>query len=150
MLGTILFKAIHFPNSGVNMPRTTLKLKPCAVTMGKPFDTDGNRLCPVYVKMKKVLEARGWEQKSFYASKVPQGDVCYFKFEGIEKVQENGGNVGILFSANVNIEGLNKTSGSTCIVNLTLESYNPENKITTINHSSESEIINFLEEQLRA
>ncbi|MCK5024067.1 MAG: hypothetical protein KAR56_00455 [Thermoplasmata archaeon] len=117
--------------------------------MGKPFETNSKRLCPVYEKIKEILVARGWEQKAFHASKVPQGDMCFFKFEGIENVLENKGEEFILFSIGVNIEGLNKASGSTCIVNITMESYNPKNKFVTINHPFENKIMALLEEHIQ-
>ena len=132
-----------------HMSKTSLKLKPCAVTLGTPFDSSKSRMCPVYKNMKVILEARGWEQKAFHASKLPQGDMCYFTFDGIEKVQENGGKVGILYSLNANIEGLNKSSGSTCIVNMSIDSYEPKNKLVSINHSSEEEILNILADEIR-
>ena len=124
-------------------------MKPCTVTMGKPFDTSRNRMCPVYEKMKIILEARGWKQKAFHASKLPQGDMCYFKYDGIEKIQENGGEVGILFSLDVNIEGLNKASGNTCMVNMTLESFEPEKKLDPIHHASEDKLLSYFEETIR-
>ena len=130
------------------MPKTTLSLKPCTVTMGKPFETSRNKMCPVYEKMRIVLEARGWSQKAFHASKIPQGDMCYFKFDGIEKVKNNGENVGILFSLDVNIEGLNKSSGNTCMVNMTLESYEPDKKLNPIHHASEDKLLSYFEETI--
>ena len=117
--------------------------------MGMPFDTSRNRMCPVYEKMKIVLEARGWKQKAFHASKVHQGDMCYFKYDGIEKISDTKGGVGVLFSLDVNIEGLNKTSGDTCMVNMTLESYEPDKKLNPINHVSEDKLLSYFEETLR-
>ena len=116
--------------------------------MGKPFESNGKRMCPVYEKMKIILEARGWNQKAFHSSKVPQGDMCYFKFDGIEKVQDKGENVGILFSLDVNIEGLNKSSGNTCMVNMTLESYEPDKRLNPIHHASESKLLSYFEETI--
>ena len=117
--------------------------------MGMPFDTSRNRMCPVYEKMKIILEARGWKQKAFHASKVHQGDMCYFKYDGIEKIPDTRGGVGVLFSLDVNIEGLNKTSGDTCMVNMTLESYEPDKKLNPINHVSEDKLLSYFEETLR-
>lgn len=148
-LGTKPFKPHYLGSVGVNMSKSTLSLKPCTVTMGQPFNTSRNRMCPVYEKMKIVLEARGWNQKAFHASKIPQGDMCYFKYDGIEKVQEEGGDVGILFSLDVNIEGLNKSSGNTCMVNMTLESFEPDKKLNPINHTLENNLLSYFEETIK-
>ena len=131
------------------MPRTTMSLKPCTVTMGKPFETSGRRMCPIYERMKKTLESWGWTQKKFHSSKVPQGDICYFKFEGQEEIGSGAETKTIIHVLDVNIEGLNKASGNKCTVILSLESFYPEDRLTIVRHESETQLLDSLVKEAR-
>ena len=120
------------------MRNLELKLKTCTVTLGTPFDETRKKMCPVYEKLRAYFISRGWEKKHYHAENVHHGGMCIFRYEGLEKPENEDRE--ILYSAEVTIRG----SETTCTVNMSVNSLDPKNRMRSLNHESEAEILDAL------
>ncbi|MBU4071694.1 MAG: hypothetical protein KJ773_05930 [Candidatus Thermoplasmatota archaeon] len=125
------------------MQNIALKLKAFKVTLGVPFDESRQKMCPVYKRLRDHLEARGWARKHYHAENVHHGGMCCFKYEGLEPIEPDIDE--ILYTVEVTIRG----TETTCTVNITVDSFDPKNRMKSLNHESEVAFLDSLVVLLR-
>ncbi|MBA3045050.1 MAG: hypothetical protein FP824_02410 [Euryarchaeota archaeon] len=125
------------------MQNIALKLEACKVTLGVPFDESRKKMCPVYKRLRDYLEARGWTRKHYHAENVHNGGMCCFKYERLEPIDSDID--GILYTVEVTIRG----TETTCIVNITVDSFDPKDRMKSLNHESEAALLDSLVVLLR-
>ena len=117
------------------MEKKRIKLKPCLRNPSSPFDMAQKNKCPVFEKTLEFFEKDKWKRTGYHPSKVPNGELCYLKFE---KLKPNGR---LLFIAEVNLQEIKSPYGNDCSVNLMINSYEPGNRLKPINDESEKKLV---------
>ena len=118
------------------MKRVNVVLKPCTRTLGKPFEGDEAK-CPLYRKVDSFFTPNGWSQTNSNAYKTGISDKCSVKYTKAMVKELDGQKSDLLFTIMVDIEG----SDNKCSINLLIDSFKPGDKIRSLDHEFEDEIV---------
>ncbi|MCK4757972.1 MAG: hypothetical protein KAS67_05950 [Thermoplasmata archaeon] len=122
------------------MKRFNIEMKTCTKTLGKPFEGEKAR-CPIYNLMDGYLTSNGWTQTFFNFFKTGSGDLCETRYETVVERDVEGNAEEVLYVLEIIIKG----SSSSCNVKAHLDTFLPSNKLDSISHDSEIEVLKGLE-----
>ena len=97
--------------------------------------------CPLYRQVNDHLEHQGWKQTHFNGFKTGNGDHCELRYEKTGEGEVDGKREDILYSLEIVIEGQKDTCGLKAFV----DTHKATNRLESIDHISETDVIRTLE-----
>ncbi len=129
------------PNQvSIVMKRLNVVLKSCTKTMGKPFEGE-NAKCPLYNQLDEHLSSDGWTQKHFNSINTGIMDHCDLRYEKVEKRKVEGNREEVLYALDIIIDG----SSRSCDLKAHVDTFLASNKVASISHDSEIDVLKGLE-----